>query len=196
MTNTISYSDLKVVSYAEYGDMLQDLTLAVQAGAIKYDVLVPILRSGAPTAVHLAGRLGITNILPVQYKYIYQSTIDLVQKIEMPQLCYELPAAPKVLVVDTNTVEGQVARQVMADVTARYPDSIIDFATVCLDHKQLNKGLGHATYYARLSNESRTLTDEAAAQAGVSQDVLVFPWEDLEHQWTEIQAIQAQSASL
>ena len=46
--------------------------------------------------------------------------------------------------------------------------------------------------WAHRTNERRTIARKAAAKAGVTNDVYVFPWEEIEEQCAEIQAAQSQ----
>lgn len=185
----IDKSDLRRVSYEEYGLIMNRLTAAIQAAKVRYDVIVPILRGGAVTATHLAYKLSIANMLPVQYKYLADSDVRLMQKFPFPDLQYDLPPQPNILVVDTNTVKGTVATIVISDVKQSYPDAAVDFATVCLDQSHVDVPLARNMYYERLTNERRLLTAQAAAAAHISQQILVFPWENLQEQWHEIQAL-------
>jgi len=45
---------------------------------------------------------------------------------------------------------------------------------------------------AQRSNERRTVSVEHALRIGVSNELLIFPWEDIEEQWLEIQAAAAE----
>jgi hypothetical protein len=66
-------TDLVPLTYAELGTILDQLTARVaahcDATGTRYDLVAPILRSGAFTGMHLASRLGIVRTLPLQYKY-------------------------------------------------------------------------------------------------------------------------------
>jgi hypothetical protein len=95
------------------------------------------------------------------------------------------------LIADTNTVTGEIAECAAADILEIWPNSRIMFASVMLDIS-LESMLGiDYLISAFRTNERRTLSREAATRDGISNDVFVFPWENMEEQWAEIQAAES-----
>ena len=47
-----------------------------------------------------------------------------------------------------------------------------------------------ATFYGRLTNETRKLNKKQAMNKGLTYDLYLFPWENLEEEWTTVQAKQ------
>jgi hypothetical protein len=89
---------------------------------------------------------------------------------------------------DTNTVTGEVATYAARDLRMKWPDSTIVFASVILDLSIEPLPDVDLLISAQRSNERRTVSVDTAMRVGVSNDVLIFPWEDIEEQWVEIQA--------
>lgn len=178
---------LRPLSYGDFGQILDRLTEAVTVrltGEPPIDLVVPILRSGAVTAVHLASKLAITSFLPVQYKY---DTNGAVQRLLVPSPGNHAPHPARILLVDTNTVTGRIAAMAASDLRACFPSARIDLATAVADHAL--PAIAHVTSIMRgaISNESRSLSAEEAEALNVTNEVWVFPWEDVDEQWGEIQ---------
>jgi hypothetical protein len=185
-------SDLRPLSYHEYGGLLETLTDRVSSlrrdRGIRLDAVAPILRSGAFPGAHLASRLGIITMLPVQYKHTYRPECPVESRFALPSLEIELGAKPTILLADTNTVTGEVAARAAADLRTRWPHGELILATVMLDLSlQAIPGIDHLIW-AQRTNERRTLSSEQLVRAGLSNDVFVFPWENPDEQWAEIQA--------
>lgn len=182
----IQKSDLVAISYAEFGDMLDRLTNQIIESGVKFDLVVPILRSGGMTGMHVAAKLQVENILPVQYKRVYESDVHVVNKFEMPKLTYALPAEASILVVDTNTAKGRTASRALHDLRAVYPDAQLYFASANIDIAcELPV---ERVFYGQYGNEERTLTRDEADSRGVTNNVIVFPWESSEERWIDANA--------
>ncbi len=189
---TINRSDLRMVSYAEFGRLLDVLTANVVSAcadrALRIDVVAPILRSGGITGCHLASKLGVTAIVPLQYKHTYNAASPIRRSFSIPALTTEPENPVVVLMADTNTVTGEVARHAARDLRMKWPASTILFASVILDVSIEQLPDVDMLISAQRSNERRTVSVEHATRIGVSNDILIFPWEDLEEQWLEVQA--------
>jgi len=193
MMDKIRKEELRPISYAEFGKLLDRLTDQVAASGVRFDLIVPILRSGAITGMHLASKLGVTNTLPAQYKYVYEPEETIVKKFEFPKLDFEVPEDANILVADTNTVWGGIARKVIQDVQTCWPKASIYFASANLDQSAKSLPDVRGVFWGALSNEKREMGADEARNAGISQDVIIFPWEDLEEQWEDINASQSQA---
>jgi hypothetical protein len=185
-------SDLCPLSYAEFGALLDTLTATVRAfrdeGGRPIDIVAPILRSGAATGTHLASRLGIQRMLPVQYKYDARGAPTRI--FEPPRLDEANASVRGILLADTNTVRGAIATCAAADLRARFPDASIYLASVVVDCALSAIASVDGVFFAVQSNEARSVDREEARARGVSDAVWIFPWEDPEEQWREILATQ------
>jgi hypothetical protein len=74
----------------------------------------------------------------------------------------------------------------------KWPASTILFASVILDLSIEQLPNVDMLISAQRSNERRTVSVENAMRIGVSNELLIFPWEDIEEQWLEIQAAAAE----
>ena len=193
---TINRSDLRTLSYAEFGRLLEVLTANVVSACterrLRIDVVAPILRSGGITGCHLASKLGVTAIMPLQYTHTYDPVIPIRRQFSIPTLSIEPQDSAVILMADTNTVTGEVVRFAARELRTKWPSSTILFASVMLDVSIERLPDVDVLISAQRTNERRTVSLENAARIGVSNEVVIFPWEDVDEQWLEIQAAAAE----
>jgi len=193
---TINRSDLRTLSYTEFGYLLDALTANVVSACTKrqlrIDVVAPILRSGGITGCHLASKLGVNAMMPLQYKHTYDPARPIRRQFSLPNFTAEPQDPVVVLMADTNAVTGEVATYAARDLRIKWPASTILFASVILDLSIEQLPDVDMLISAKRSNERRSVSVEHAMKIGVSNEVLVFPWEDAEEQWVEIQAAAAE----
>jgi hypothetical protein len=186
--------DLRSLSYAEFGQLLDVLVRNVrttcQERGIRIDAVAPILRSGAVPGCHLASKFGVTVVLPLQYKHTHDASGG-VRSYGEPIMPDGIPPHATILLTDANTVTGEIARRAAADIRAVFPVCRIIFASVMLDISVKTLAGIDSLIWVRHTNERRTLSRDAARRAGIPDDVYIFPWEDLDEQWNEIQAAQS-----
>ena len=91
---------------------------------------------------------------------------------------------------DSNTDFGGIAKKVIKDVGTKYPNATIHFASVNLDQSAMQMNGIKKVFYGALSNEKGDLSREDAKKREITNDVIIFPWENLEEQWKEINASQ------
>ncbi len=195
---TINRSDLRMLSYAEFGRLLEVLTANVMSVCterrLRIDVVAPILRSGGIAGCHLASKLGVTAMVPLQYKHTYDPMIPIRRQFSIPVLTTEPKDSGVVLMVDTNTVTGEVARYAARELRTKWPSSTILFASVLLDLSIERLPDVDLLISAQRTNERRTVSTEIALSLGASNEIQIFPWEDIEEQWVEIQAAAAEDS--
>ena len=194
---TINRSDLRMLSYTEFGCLLDALTANVVSACterqLRIDVVAPILRSGGITGCHLASKLGVSAMMPLQYQHTYDPASPIRRQFSIPTFTIEPQDSVVILMADTNTVTGEIARSAARDLRMKWPDSTILFASSILDLSIEQLPDVELLISAQRSNERRTISVEKAMRIGVSNDVLIFPWEDIEEQWSEIQAATVES---
>jgi len=182
--------DLRKISYQEFDVILGRLTDQIKsyitAHNMSFELIVPILRSGAFTGMHLASQLQIKNILPVQYKYKYLPVEVIEKKFEFPKLLYPIPENSNILIVDSNTVFGGIANMVIGDVKKQFPKARLFFASTNIDQSIIHLDSINQIFYGLKSNVKRDLSKSEAVSRGVPNEVIIFPWEDLEEEWSEI----------
>jgi len=194
---TINRSDLRMLSYTEFGCLLDALTANVVSACterqLRIDVVAPILRCGGITGCHLASKLGVSAMMPLQYQHTYDPASPIRRQFSIPTFTIEPQDSVVILMADTNTVTGEIARSAARDLRMKWPDSTILFASSILDLSIEQLPDVELLISAQRSNERRTISVEKAMRIGVSNDVLIFPWEDIEEQWSEIQAATVES---
>lgn len=188
-------SDLRHITYAEWDIILRRLTHQItdycKVNAVNFDLVVPILRSGGFTGLHLASKLGVTNILPLQYKYIYKPEEHIIEKFEPPKLNFPILEEAHILIADSNTVWGGIATRAIEEIHSLYPKAKLYFASANLDYSLQSLSDIEHIFYGLLSNESRKLSPSEEKQHHITYDIIIFPWEDLEEQWEEIRTEEA-----
>lgn len=187
----IKHLDLRQISFQEFGDLLVILETKIKKYLSdnkleNFDLIVPILRSGGFPGLYLASKLKTHNILPAQYKYIYKPDEKIIKKFDFPKLNFYLPLIPNILIVDTNTVYGTLATHVIEDVCNLYPQANLFFASVTLDQSRKSFPNVKEIFYAKETNEKRDLSSEEAKLKNIDNEIVIFPWENLEEQWIEI----------
>lgn len=186
-----------MLSYTEFGCLLEVLTGNVVSACterqLRIDVVAPILRSGGITGCHLASKLGVTAMLPLQYQHTYDPMSPIRRQFSIPSFAAEPQQSVVVLMADTNTVTGEVARYAARDLRMKWPASTILLASVILDLSIEQLPNVDLLISAQRSNERRTVSVENAMKVGVSNELLIFPWEDVEEQWLEVQAAAAEN---
>jgi hypothetical protein len=193
-SEAIRKNDLRWLNYAEFGQLLGTLTENVRSvcheRSLRIDAVAPILRSGAFPGCHLASKLDVLDVLPLQYKHTYDRTHPIHRQHGVPTRTRDLNNGV-ILVADTNTVTGEIAQCAAADIRAVWPESTIVFASVMLDVSLESIPGVNLLISAQRTNERRTLSHAAATRVGISNDVFIFPWEEIEEQWAEIRAAQS-----
>jgi len=194
----IRKEELRPLSYAEFGQLLDELTWKVLAACREHDIRIeavaPILRSGAFPGCHLASKLGVADVLPLQYKHTYDPSCPVHTCHRSPILTHGISLKAAILLTDTNTVTGEIAQHAAADIRAVLPGCRILFASVMLDISLDALPEIDAVISARRTNERRTLSRDEASRVGVPNDVYIFPWEEIEEQWDQIQAARSAPA--
>lgn len=186
----IQKSDLRQISYQEFGQLLESLTQQItdyqHQRHLTFDLVIPILRSGAMAGIHLASKLNITHVLPVQYKYRYQPKEAILTLLQLPTPQYPIKPNSNILIADTNAVWGDLASKAIRDIHQQFPQAKAFFASTILDYSIQQLPHIHHIFYGSYSNNKRTLTPDEAQQLGISNDIRIFPWEDLDQQWQDI----------
>lgn len=195
MNGNVNRSELRLLTYKVFGNLLEVLTNRVISACIEHslriDIVAPILRSGAFPGCHLASKLGVTDIVPLQYKHTYDSTAPIRRHFKVPSLTRKPRGSVTILMVDTNTVTGEIARHAAEDLRAVWPSSKILFASVMLDLSIEHLPHVEVLISALRTNERRSFSARRAMAIGVSSDIYIFPWENVEEQWAEIQSEQS-----
>lgn len=187
----IKKEDLRQIAYAEWGLILDKLMLSLiqysTDNNMCFDVIAPILRSGGFTGLHIASKMKIKHILPIQYKYFYKPTETIKKMFEIPKMLeLDETKVSNILITDSNTVSGGIANIVIDEIHKFFPKSNLFFASANLDYSFKKPLKVKDMFYGQFSNESRVLSYEDANLKGITNEVIIFPWENLEEQWEEI----------
>jgi len=187
--------DFKRISWKDYGKILENLGQKVEKyvkeNNIKIDAVVPILRGAMFSGGYLAYKLGLLRILPVQYKYFFvDGKIELRKILGITKEGLNLPAKPTFLLVECNHCFGLTGSTAAKDLKDEFPGCKIIYASDTMDYAYLKNEYADAIFYGRLTNETKALTAEQCKGKGIENVSNVFPWEDIEEEWTTVQGKQ------
>jgi hypoxanthine phosphoribosyltransferase len=174
--------DLIQISYREFGETMdavtQDIANYQKANDINFNLVVPLLRSGAFPAYHIAARLEIKETLPVYYMYEHGK---LVKRLEVPKTSRALPNELHVLICDSCLTSGTTLKSAVEDLKLVLPGAKFYAAIVWLEEGADSFACIEHIFYGRRTCEKKT-----SQNPNTINGILVAPWEDLEVDWNEI----------
>lgn len=180
----ISKTDLNIISYSEFGDIINKLIDKLKnyekKNNIKFDIVVPILRSGGVPGMIIAINLGITKILPVQFKYCYKP-VKLIKLLSAPKILQDVGNNPNILIVENHTSTGDTAKAVIKIINKQFSKSLICYATVIREYQSPIDLEGVKGYFwGQLNDEEGVLSTKQQRLMNVREKILVYPWENPE----------------
>jgi hypothetical protein len=186
-----SVDDINPMSYEEYGAIIDALTEQIREHCQRYhlqiDLVAPILRSGGIPGNIVAIKLGISQILPLQFKYEHKPT-KITQLLPLPDLT-ALPELPRILICENNTVTGATALAAINLLKARFPQSELLYATVAKVYGGLDlTDLVSRYFFGVVTDEKFRLSDVEQVDKNVRPKITIFPWENAVE---ELRAINA-----
>jgi len=174
--------DLIQIDYAEFGKTMDILTKKIadyqMAHNIKFDLVVPLLRSGAFPAFHIAARLEIKEILPMYYMYEHG---QIVKRLETPKLTRSIKSNPNILICDSCLSSGTTYKTVINELKTLYPNAIFYAAIVWLEEGIKTLPETEHIFYGKRTCEKKTSQNPETING-----ITMAPWEDLEVDWNEI----------
>lgn len=178
------------MTYSEFGRVIGWLISKLEKyqrdNQIKFDIVVPILRSGGISGMIVAIQLGITKVLPVQFKYCYKPII-LKQLLSIPRMLQTTAPKPNILIIENHTSTGDTAKAVIDIIEKYFPDSTLYYATVMKEHKSPTNFDGIKEYfYGQLNDEDNLLSPNQQISLNVRPKILVFPWENIDEVVQEV----------
>ena len=189
--------DFKRMTWEKYGEILETLYRKVEKyikeNNIGIDAVVPILRGGAFPGTYLAYRLSLLRIIPIQYKYFFHdgdlSKIKLKRLLDFPK-DVNLPENPTFLLVEQNMCFGTTVISAAEHLKKIYPNCKIILAADTMDYSYRDFDIFEAIFWGTLNNDTKELSIEEAKKLGIETDLSLFPWENLEEEYTTVQAKQ------
>jgi len=188
--------NLHVRSWEEYSKELNALTKKVvdyiKKNNITIDAVVPLQRGGNFPGTYLAYKLSILRILPVQYKYFFIGKICELKKMQgLPSNAFPEGASPTFLLVEGNHCYGTQANTAAKDIKKQFPKCKIIYAASNMDYNYQDAVEdAEVSFYGRLQNDCMELSDAECKKYSINTISLLFPWENVEEEWTTIQLKQ------
>lgn len=146
---------------------------------------------------YLAFKLNILRMLPIQYKYFFKDKdVELRKLMNFHKEDAKLPDNPTLLLVENNHCFGVTAENAAKDLKNMYPNSTIVYAVDHIDYSYQKNDYADAIIHGLLTNETRALTQEECEQHSIENISYLFPWEQLEEEWTTVQGKQYDYADL
>lgn len=189
--------DFEQMTWSEYANILENLykkvSKYVEDNKIKINAVVPILRGGAFPGAYLAFKLHLLRIIPIQLKYFFEGG-DL-NKIKLEMLLpfpkdVKLPKDPTFLLVECNCCFGLTSETAAKHLKERYQKCKIIFAADTMDYSYQKLKYMDAIFCGDFTNDTKTLSKEECKKKGVSYELRYLPWENLEEEYTTVQAKQ------
>jgi len=182
--------DFKRVSWKEYGNVCEVVNGKVvdylKKKHLKVDIVVPILRGGVFLGTFLAYKLHCLKIWPIQYKYLFENKEPLTKLLDFPNENLDFSHSPVFLLVENNHCFGTTAQVVVNEINRRFPGCRIIYTAAFMDYSyQKLKGV-EANFYGKLTNETRGLTKKQALAKDLTNNLTLYPWEDLEEEWAAV----------
>jgi hypothetical protein len=194
-------SDFKKLRWEEYGKILEELfkkvSKYIKEKNIEIDVVVPILRGGAFPGTFLAFKFHLLRILPVQYKYFFEGRELVLKKLfGLSKFDFKEKENPVFLLVENNHCFGLTAETAAKDLKAEFPNCRIIYAADLMDYSYQKNKYAEAIFFGKLNNETKKLSDEECKRLGIDNKSRLFPWEDIEEEWTTVQGEQFKYADV
>lgn len=194
-TSKYRKEDFIKLSWEEYGKSLDVLFKKVnkyiQKNNIKVNAVVPILRGGAFPGTYLAYKLNLLRILPVQYRYFVEGkNIELKKVFGISKKGANLPDKPTFLLVENNHCFGVTAQTAVNDLKEVFPNCKIIYVADNVDYSYQKMKNIDASFYGKLTNECRVLSEKECKEKGIFAGSYLFPWESLDEEWTTVQGKQ------
>lgn len=184
-------SDFKNISWEEYGKTLEVLYDKIHdylgKNRLKIDAVVPILRGGAFSGTYLAYKFHVIRIFPVQYKYLYEDKFELKRISSVSSDAFDRSSSPIILLVENNHCFGTTAKEALKDLKEVIPNAKVLYAAAYMDYSNQEMPGTEAVFYGQLTNEARGLAKEQADEKEITNDLSLFPWEDIEEEWAMVQ---------
>lgn len=181
MAKVLTLNDTNPMSYDEFGKVVNRLIVQLDAycekNNLKFDIIVPILRSGGIPGSIIAVHFREIKILPIQLK-CYPGNI-VKQLLTVPQLSLSVPKSPNILICETNTSTGRSAKAAIRLLKDRYPDATLFYSTVVKVFGGPDKFDGVKEYfYGIQSDENVIATADQVNNLGLRTGITIFPWEN------------------
>ncbi|OIP95318.1 hypothetical protein AUK40_06160 [Candidatus Wirthbacteria bacterium CG2_30_54_11] len=173
-------ADLNPMTYDEYATAVSAVTSRLRMYCIeqnmKFDIIVPILRSGAIPAAIIAHNLDIQHFLPIQ---VYHDGDGIKEFFSMPTMLEPGAGDPSILICDNNTARGSVARRTIELVKGQFPRSRLYYSTVVKVYGGPDSYEGVEKYIYGIQSDELGLADpQSVADRIVRRGITLFPWED------------------
>lgn len=196
MTKIFTIQDTSPMGYEEFGSIMKQLIDKLESycanNAIKFDLVVPILRSGGVPGSIIAINFQITKILPIQLKCFPNNTVK--QLISLPELFQELPDNPNILLCETNTNSGRSAKTAIKMIRDKFPMAKIYYATVAKVFGGPDRFDGvEEIFYGVQTDENIIATKDQIRELGLREKITIFPWENPVHELNDINLYDAPS---
>jgi hypoxanthine phosphoribosyltransferase len=197
---TLTLDDVNCMSWDEFGNTFEALhqsisTYCAERG-VAFDIIVPILRSGGITGCALAIRLAVLAVLPVQFTRLKGSD-DPKQLLSFPSILTNVPKVPRILICESNTDRGEIAKCAIELVLSKYPNAQLYYATLTRVFGGPTSFEGVERYFfGRETNERFVASPADVAALNLRLGMTIFPWERAEDELAQLtQEVAAQRAS-
>jgi len=152
---------------------------------LKLSAIAPILREGGFTGLILAYKLNTWKVIPIQFKYMLIGEGEmppLKQISEIPEIHYDIPKNPVILLIDNMPYEGESARLAAKKFKEKFPGSKIIYASVFQDVAFKDSDLFETTLFEIKTDFCDSLSPKKQKEEGVDTTPWVLPWQNPEEE--------------
>jgi len=165
--------------------LIHDLEIYQRDNNFAFDIISPIMRSGAIPATIIANKLQIVPMSPLQLK----CEKDGVNVKFPPVVPSDVDANEllHILVVETNTGSGASAALALNLLKKTYPNANFHFVSVCKVYGKPNVIEGYESYrYGIQTNETFDVEQQEIEENKLRCGITIFPWETAKFELEEV----------
>lgn len=182
-----SKNDTNPMSWKEVEELADKLITQIPHDI---NVIAPLLRTGGIVGGILAIKMKVLTMLPVQFKYSYNPTA-INQILSIPEILIDTPEPMNVLLCEGNTSSGSIATRAALAIKEKYPQANIYLATLTKVYGGPDTlGGVDQIFYGRMTDENFKTSQEARQELGLRPGITIFPWESVEDELSDLNAIQ------
>ncbi|KND47096.1 MAG: hypothetical protein AB199_01550 [Parcubacteria bacterium C7867-004] len=188
--NMLSIEDTNRMSWNEVDECKDRLFKQIEAEFTDPESLIiaPLLRTGGIVGGMLSIKLRAVQMLPLQFKYLYNPT-KISQLLSIPDFLAEVPSPMNVVLCEGNTSSGSTAIKASAAIREKYPHAKVYLATLTkvFGGPEELEGI-EKIFYGRQTDEGFKATAEEKESLDLREGVTVFPWENADDELSDLNA--------
>ncbi len=181
-------ADINPMQYSEFQEIVESLILKIKDSGVSFQVICPILRSGAIPATIIANKLKIQVMLPIHVKCNEANqNMEQILPFQLP-IDNRLGDSPNILIVEANTITGKTAAKSYEIVKKAFPKSKIYYATVgrVFRNPEVKLEMYEKYFWGTFTDELFEATPDESKELCIRPKITIYPWETPEFELADI----------